>query len=83
MTAHHAYTVATDIPVHFRVPQSPWQRRTNENTTGPLPFYFPKTAVHSRAPQHRLNEVTREMNNGPRPTFDFHTPAETFNDLLR
>ncbi|GAB3998181.1 hypothetical protein GCM10029992_23260 [Glycomyces albus] len=32
MAAHQAFTVATDIPVFFCDPASPWQRGSNENT---------------------------------------------------
>jgi len=42
MAAHHAFTVATDIPVYFCDPASPWQRGSNENSNGLLWQYFPK-----------------------------------------
>jgi IS30 family transposase len=83
MAAPQAFTVATDIPVYFCDPQSPWQRGTNENTNGLLRQYFPKTTDLSRIPQRRLNDVARKLNNRPRATLDFHSPAEKFNKLLR
>ncbi|MGF7120668.1 IS30 family transposase [Rhodococcus sp. BE178] len=42
MGAHHSFTIATDIPVYFCDPASPWQRGSNENTNGLLRQYFPK-----------------------------------------
>jgi len=83
MAAHQAFTVATNIPVYVCDPQIPWQRGTNENTNGLLRQYFPKSMDLSRIPQHRLNAVARELNNRPRPTLDFCSPAEKFNELLR
>jgi IS30 family transposase len=34
MAAHAAFSVATDVPVYFCDPHSPWQRGSNENTMG-------------------------------------------------
>ncbi len=79
MAAHQAFTVATDIPVYFCDPQSPWQRGTNEYTNGLLRQYFFKTTDLSRIPHRRLNGVARELNSRPRATLDIHSPAEKFN----
>jgi len=42
MGRHDEFTAATDVPVHFCNPHSPWQRGSNENTNGLLRQYFPK-----------------------------------------
>jgi transposase, IS30 family len=82
MAAHAAFTIATNIPVYFCDPASPWQRGSNENTNGLLRQYFPKStnlAAHTR--QH-LDAVAAELNNRPRKTLDWETPAERLHKLL-
>jgi IS30 family transposase len=82
MAAHHAFSIATDIPVYFCDPASPWQRGSNENTNGLLRQYFPKgtnLAVHSR---EHLDAVAAELNDRPRKTLDWETPAERLSKLL-
>ncbi len=34
LTDHRRFSLATDIDVYFCDPRSPWQRGSNENTTG-------------------------------------------------
>lgn len=36
MAGHHLFSAATNMPVCFCNPGSPWQRGSNENTNGPL-----------------------------------------------
>ncbi|WP_330480026.1 IS30 family transposase [Streptomyces sp. NBC_00724] len=82
MAAHHAFSIATDTPVYFCDPGSPWQRGSNENTNGLLRQYFPKgtnLATHSR---EHLDAVAAELNSRPRKTLGWETPAERLSKLL-
>ncbi len=82
MAAHHAFTIATDVPVYFCDPASPWQRGSNENTNGLLRQYFPKgTDLSAHRPDH-LETVAAELNSCPRKTLDWETPAERLHKLL-
>nr|WP_303715476.1 IS30 family transposase [Kutzneria buriramensis]WKX16052.1 IS30 family transposase [Kutzneria buriramensis]WKX16103.1 IS30 family transposase [Kutzneria buriramensis]WKX16209.1 IS30 family transposase [Kutzneria buriramensis]WKX16263.1 IS30 family transposase [Kutzneria buriramensis]WKX16266.1 IS30 family transposase [Kutzneria buriramensis] len=82
MGSHGAFTIATDVPVYFCDPASPWQRGSNENTNGLLRQYFPKgtdLAVHTR---EHLDAVAAELNGRPRKTLGRETPAERLHKLL-
>ncbi|MCC8250632.1 IS30 family transposase, partial [Saccharothrix luteola] len=82
MGRHHEFTLATDMPVYFCDPHSPWQRGSNENTNGLLRQYFPKgsdLSVHT--PEH-LAAVAAQLNRRPRKTLDWDTPAERLTKLL-
>jgi hypothetical protein len=50
MGRHDEFTLATDIPVYFCDPASPWQRGSNENTNGLLRQYFPKARTCPSTP---------------------------------
>lgn len=82
MAAHQVFSTATDMPVYFCNPGSPWQRGSNENTNGLLRQYFPKgtdLSVHAR---EHLDTVAAELNSRPRKTLGWETPAERLHKLL-
>ncbi|WP_156726664.1 IS30 family transposase [Streptomyces apocyni] len=82
MGRHREFTTATEIPVYFCDPASPWQRGSNENTNGLLRQYFPKgtdLSVHTR---EQLAAVAAELNSRPRKTLGWETPAERLHKLL-
>jgi transposase, IS30 family len=83
MAAHPTFTLATDCPVYFCDPHSPWQRGTNENTNGLLRQYYPKGVTNFRTiTQHQLDTVAHELNERPRMTLAWHTPAQKLTELL-
>lgn len=81
MAGHAAFTLATDIPVYFAHPHSPWERGTNENTNGLIREYFPKSTPITDDKDY-LNAVAAELNNRPRRILGYRTPAEVFTELL-
>jgi IS30 family transposase len=81
MARHAALTLATNLPVYFAHPRSPWERPTNENTNGLIREYLPKgTEITSHQPY--LDAIAAELNDRPRAVLGFRTPREVFNKLL-
>jgi IS30 family transposase len=82
MGRHSEFTAATDVPVYFCDPASPWQRGSNENTNGLLRQYFPKgTDLNVHTAEH-LAAVAAELNSRPRKILDWDTPAQRLTGLL-
>lgn len=82
MAAHAKFSLATNIPVFFCDPHSPWQRGSNENTNGLLRQYFPKGTDLSGYSQAELDAVAAELNDRPRQTLGWRKPAEKLAELL-
>jgi IS30 family transposase len=76
LSRHKDFSMATDMPVYFCAPYSPWQRGSNENTNGLLRQYFPKGMDLSPFTQRQLDKIARQLNERPRKTLGFLTPAQ-------
>ena len=82
MRAHAQIAVAADCEIFFCDPHSPWQRGSNENTSGLLRQYFPKgTSLAGHSPAD-LAAVADELNGRPRKTLGWKTPAEALAEVL-
>jgi IS30 family transposase len=83
MAHHNDFSLATNCEVYFCDPHSPWQRGTNENTTGLLRQYFPKGRTDfTTISQAELNAVADQLNGRPRQTLAWDTPSERMAQLL-
>ncbi len=81
MARHAQLTLATDLPVYFAHPHSPWERPSNENTNGLIREYLPK-GIELTSHQPYLDSIADELNDRPRAVLGFLTPREVFAKLL-
>lgn len=81
MAQHATITLATNLPIYFAHPHSPWQRGTNEHTNRWIREYLPRgTAITDD--QTNLDAIAAEFNDRPRAILDYRKPAEVFAEML-
>jgi IS30 family transposase len=83
MAAHARFGVATGVPVYFCDPHSPWQRGSNENTSGLLRQHFPRSTDFRALTQSDLDAVAAELNDRPRQTLGWKSPCQALDQALR
>lgn len=62
MAQHARLRIESGLEIYFCDPQSPWQRGSNENTSGILRLYFPNGTDLSRHSTGELAAVAHAMN---------------------
>lgn len=82
MADHARFSIATDCPVFFCDPHSPWQRPTNENSNGLIRDFYPKGTDFTLLTDEQIADTERLLNTRPRKVLNYATPAEMINQLL-
>ena len=75
-------TVATNLPVYFAHPHSPWEPPSNENTNGLIQEYLPK-GIELTGHQPYPDSIADDLNDRPRAVPGFLTPREVSTKLLK
>lgn len=83
MREHRLFTKQTKMRVYFAHPHCPWERGTNENTTGLLRQFFPKGTRFTQLSRREIKRVQVMFNDRPRKILNWHSPAHAFSQLLR
>ena len=73
--------VASQLPVYFAHPHSPWERPTNEHTNRILREYLPK-GTDITSDRDYLASVAAEINDRPRKILNWKKPSEVFAEIL-
>ncbi|CAM2958069.1 Integrase catalytic domain-containing protein [Corynebacterium propinquum] len=83
MAGHKTFTMATDIPIYFCHPGSPWERGSDENTNSRLRRNLPKNSDLSIYSAEDLEMIANIHNHEPRKILNWRTPAEVMTNVLR
>lgn len=82
MAQHARFTIATNCPVFFCDPHSPWQRGSNENLNGLIRDFYPKGTNFAQISDTDITQMQHLLNTRPRMTLDWRTPAEKLDQQI-
>lgn len=76
-------TLKLNLKTCFTAPYSPWQRDTNEQTSGLLRRYFPKGNDFSKVSDQAMKTIVLKINQCPRTCLGYQALYEVFAEALR